>query len=348
MTLFEHIQKIEKEALASLAKLKRPEQLASWEGRYLGRKGELTKLLKSLGSLSPEEKRTSGAKANATKLHLQQALEKARSQGQNSNTDWAKEAIDITAPGTFQSVGHFHPITLVEHQIEDIFTGMGFTVEDGPEVASEWYNFDSLNVAKDHSARDMQDTFWLKTEETNPKKKFLPRTHTSSVQVDYMEKNKPPFRIIIPGKIFRNEATDASHEHTFHMFECLMVDEGDRVNVGTFKYIAETFFSEFFEKKVGVRLRPSYFPFTEPSFEFDINCVLCDGRGCAVCKQSGWLEIGGAGMVNQKVFEAAGYKRGQYQGFAWGFGLTRLVMMKYKITDIRLFMSGDLRFIRQF
>ena len=161
-----------------------------------------------------------------------------------------------------------------------------------------------------------------------------------------MEMHTPPFRIIVPGRVFRNEATDASHEHTFHQFECLMVD--DDVSVANFKWIAETFFSRFFGKTISIRLRPSFFPFTEPSFEFDISCVLCDGKGCPVCKQSGWLEIGGAGMVNQKVFEAAGYPRGRYQGFAWGFGITRLAMMKYKVSDIRLFMSGDLRFIRQF
>jgi phenylalanyl-tRNA synthetase alpha chain len=163
-----------------------------------------------------------------------------------------------------------------------------------------------------------------------------------------MEAHKPPLRVIVPGKVFRNEATDASHEHTFHQFECLMVDVEGQVTVATFKYVAEKFFSTFFGEKVNVRLRPSFFPFTEPSFEFDISCILCEGKGCATCKQSGWLEIGGAGMVNQRVFEAAGYKRGMYQGFAWGFGITRLAMMKYKITDIRLLMSGDLRFIRQF
>ena len=231
--------------------------------------------------------------------------------------------------------------------MEDIFASMGFVVADGPEVESEFYNFDALNFLKDHPARDMQDTFWIKTDKKH-KERYLPRTHTSAVQVRYMQTHKPPLRIIIPGRIFRNEATDASHEHTFHQFECLMVDEGAKVNVATFKYVAEVFFENFFGKKVDIRLRPSFFPFTEPSFEFDISCILCDGKGCAVCKQSGWLEIGGAGMVNQRVFEAAGYKRGQYQGFAWGFGLTRLAMMKYKISDIRLLMSGDLRFIRQF
>ncbi len=234
---------------------------------------------------------------------------------------------------------------------------MGFAIADGPEIETEHYNFDALNVPADHPARDMQDTFWLKPgsneqgtgnreQGTENKEKYLLRTQTSPVQVRYMETHTPPLRIIVPGRVFRNESTDASHEHTFHQFECLMV--GDDVSVANFKWVAETFFSRFFGKVISVRLRPSFFPFTEPSFEFDISCTLCDGKGCSVCKQSGWLEIGGAGMVNQKVFEAAGYPRGRYQGFAWGFGITRLAMMKYHISDIRLLMSGDLRFIRQF
>jgi phenylalanyl-tRNA synthetase alpha chain len=238
---------------------------------------------------------------------------------------------------------------------------LGFAIADGPEIETEHYNFDALNVPADHPARDMQDTFWLasmksldegglKSVNSQPpndnKEKYLLRTHTSPVQVRYMETHTPPFRIIIPGRVFRNESTDASHEHTFHQFECLMV--GDDVSIANFKWVAETFFSRFFGKALSIRLRPSFFPFTEPSFEFDISCTLCDGSGCSVCKQSGWLEIGGAGMVNQRVFEAAGYPRGKYQGFAWGFGITRLAMMKYHISDIRLFMSGDLRFIRQF
>ena len=180
----------------------------------------------------------------------------------------------------------------------------------------------------------------------NKKEKIALRSQTSAVQVRFMEKNLPPFRVIAPGRVFRNEATDTTHDHTFHQFEALIV--GDDVNVGNLKFMAEQFFSRFFKKDVTVRLRPSYFPFTEPSFEFDINCLVCGGKGCSACKNAGWLEIGGAGMVNQNVFVAAGYPRGKYQGFAWGFGLERLAMMKYKIDDIRLFHGGDLRFIKQF
>ncbi len=356
----ERIAHIEIEGMSSLEAAKTVAELEAWEVKYLGRKSELGGILKSLKDLSPEEKRVVGPLGNAAKQALTRAFEAKKTALLEQNIDWEVERIDVTAPGVPVSRGHLHPITQVEYEIEDIFSSMGFAVADGPEVDSEWYNFDSLNFPKDHPARDMQDTFWLAS--PNPpaagasgiqgdirsKEKFLPRTHTSNAQVRYMETHTPPLRIIIPGRIFRNEATDASHEHTFHQFECLMADEPGRVTVANFKYVAEIFFERFFGKKVDIRLRPSFFPFTEPSFEFDISCVLCEARGCPVCKRSGWLEIGGAGMINQKVFEAAGYKRGAYHGFAWGFGMTRLAMMRYRISDIRLFMSGDLRFIRQF
>jgi phenylalanyl-tRNA synthetase alpha chain len=340
--LQEKIRQIEMEGKTALKTVKTLVDLKAWEVKYLGRKSELNNLLKSLKDLSPEEKRVVGQLGNTTKQSLLKVFQEIQAALIAKSVNWEEDRVDVTTPGVAVALGHLHPITQLEHRIENIFTAMGFAVVDGPEVESEWYNFDALNMPADHPARDMQDTFWL------TENKYLMRTHTSAVQARYMEKHQPPLRIIIPGRIFRNEATDASHEHTFHQFECLMVGEESEVSVATFKYIAETFFSEFFGKKVGIRLRPSFFPFTEPSFEFDISCVLCGGKGCSVCKQSGWLEIGGAGMVNQKVFEAAGYERGKYQGFAWGFGVTRLAMMQYKISDIRLLMSGDLRFIRQF
>jgi len=261
--------------------------------------------------------------------------------------DMEKEWIDVTAPGKKMKKGHLHPLTIVQADIEDIFTAMGFEIADGPEVESEFYNFDAVNVPDDHPGRDMQDTFWISKEEGRDKGTgTVLRTQTSSVQVRYMQTHKPPFRIIIPGRVFRQEATDASHEHTFHQFEALVV--GKKVSVANFLYIAETFFSQFFGKKLNVRLRPSYFPFVEPGFEFDISCTNCQGKGCSSCKQTGWLEVGGAGMVHQNVFEAAGYEKGKYQGFAWGFGLERLAMMKYKIDDIRHFHGGDVRFTKQF
>ncbi|MFZ1627092.1 MAG: phenylalanine--tRNA ligase subunit alpha [Candidatus Moraniibacteriota bacterium] len=343
MTL-ERLEIIKKEALEALAQVKDETGLSSWENTYLGRKSEFNTLLRGVKDLSPEERKKVGATGNAIKRELFEAFEIVKKSSTVTHQSEGKERIDVTLPGVGDGAGHLHPITRIEQEIEDIFSSMGFSVADGPEVESEWYNFDALNFPLDHPARDMQDAFWLA--DSWGRKKYLPRTHTSSVQVRYMETHKPPFQIIIPGRIFRNEATDASHEHTFHQFECLVV--GDDISVANFKSVAEIFFTAFFKRETTVRLRPSFFPFTEPSFEFDVNCLLCNGRGCSVCKGTGWLEIGGAGMVHQNVFEAAGYKRGQYQGFAWGFGLTRLAMMKYKISDIRLLMSGDLRFIRQF
>ncbi|MBP9751685.1 MAG: phenylalanine--tRNA ligase subunit alpha [Candidatus Moranbacteria bacterium] len=334
--------------------------LFSLETEYTGRKSELSEILKGLKDLTPEEKKEVGPLANEARKSLEAAATeaKARIEAKALAED---DRLDVTLPGVAETVGHLHPITRLSHEIEDIFAGMGFSVADGPESETEFYNFDALNVPKNHPARDMQDTFWIKSgnreqgtgskeqgAESGEAGRYLLRTHTSSVQVRYMETHTPPFRIIIPGRIFRNEATDASHEHTFHQFECLMVDVAGEVTVAHFKHVAETFFRAFFGREVDVRLRPSFFPFTEPSFEFDISCILCDAKGCPVCKQTGWLEIGGAGMVHQNVLVAAGYEEGKYQGFAWGFGLTRLAMMKYKIPDIRLFMGGDVRFIRQF
>lgn len=353
----EQIRAILEEGKKALEAAKTEADIAEWEIRYLGRKSALNMILKGLKDLSPEEKRVVGPAGNQAKAELASAFAAAKESLLEKGIDWEREAIDVTAPGARTAAGHLHPITKIEHEIEDIFSSMGFAIADGPEVETEHYNFDALNVPKDHPARDMQDTFWLASPSLGKggvkgakgqKDRFVLRTHTSPVQVRYMEKHKPPFRIIIPGRVFRNEATDASHEHTFHQFECLMVGREGEVSVATFKHVAETFFTAFFGEKVTVRLRPSFFPFTEPSFEFDISCVLCGAKGCPTCKQTGWLEIGGAGMVNQKVFEASGYKRGEYQGFAWGFGVTRLALMKYRITDIRLLMSGDLRFIRQF
>ena len=350
------ITTIENNALEAIGSIKDLGTLARFETEFLGRKSELSNLLKELKNLSPEEKRATGPKLQALREKLQMLHSEKQAELENNARDWEAERLDVTAPGISQAVGHLHPITVLEHEVLGIFERLGFLVAEGPEAETEWYNFDALNFPKDHPARDMQDTFWIvgggakikQGKKGDEKERLLMRTHTSPNQVRFMEHNKPPFRVIVPGRVFRNEATDASHEHTFHQFECLMLDETGKVSVATFKHVAETFFENFFGKKVTIRLRPSYFPFTEPSFEFDISCVLCDSAGCSTCKQTGWLEIGGAGMVHQNVLVAAGYPKGKYQGFAWGFGLTRLAMMKYKITDIRQFMSGDLRFIRQF
>lgn len=329
----------------ALEKVDSLESLEELRVKFLGRKSELALALRDLKDMSPEERREAGPKLQALKQEMTTAIEEKAQYLERESYDWEADRIDVTLPGVRPEIGHRHPITIVLEDIERIFTSMGFDIAEGPEIDTEFFTFDALNFPKDHPARDMQDAYWLN--ETNEHgEPILPRTHTSSVQVRYMKEHTPPFRIIIPGRIFRHEPTDASHEHTFYQFEALVV--GDNVNVGHFKYIAQEFFSAFFGKDISIRLRSSFFPFTEPSFEFDISCMVCESKGCSVCKRTGWIEVGGAGMVHQNVFAAAGYKKGEYQGFAWGFGVERLAMMKYKIDDIRLFHSGDLRFIKQF
>ena len=309
---------------------------------FLGRKGRLSTALRELAALSPEERKTAAPPLQKLKKEIIREIESALAKIAIAR-EAEKEWIDVTLPGEKPSLGHLHPLTLIERQIGDIFSRLGFAVVDGPEVETEFYNFDAVNVPPDHPARDMQDTFWIESE-----KPEVLRTHTSNIQVRYMRRHKPPFRIIVPGRVFRNEATDATHEHTFHQFEALMVDEN--ISVADFLAVAEKFFSEFFAAEVRIRLRPSFFPFVEPGFEFDISCTACGGEkaDCRTCRGGGWLEVGGAGMVHPRVFAAAGYEKGRYTGFAWGFGLERLAMIKYKIDDIRLFHGGDKRFSRRF
>ncbi len=342
----EKIQQIKEDAVSKIEASKTIDDIENVRIAYLGKKSAFNEILKGLKDLSPEEKKEIGPLANQTKKELQHLIDDKK-MALESVIDEKKEWIDVTAPGTKHAHGHLHPLSIVQRDIENIFNSMGFEIADGPDIESESYNFDAINMPDDHPGRDMQDTFWISREDGRKKGTgTVMRTQTSGVQVRYMEKHKPPFRIIVPGRVFRNEATDASHEHTFHQFEALVV--GDDVSVANFLYIAETFFSEFFGQEIKARLRPSYFPFVEPGFEFDISCTNCGGKGCSTCSQTGWIEVGGAGMVHQNVFEAAGYDRDKYQGFAWGFGLERLAMMKYKINDIRLFHSGDVRFTRQF
>lgn len=338
---------IKTKAVEEINKTGSLKELFDLEKKYLGRKSEFNEILKNIKNLSGEEKKKVGQLANLSKKGIENHLEKMKKILGERGVDFEKERIDVTVPGKKVKMGHLHILSQVRDEIEGIFSGMGFEIADGPEVETEFYNFDALNIPANHPARDAWDTFWLKSHKSQTKiEKILLRTHTSPVQIRYMKKHTPPFRIIAPGKCFRHEATDAAHGHTFYQFEALMV--GDDVNLANFKYIGEQFFSQFFKKDIKIRLRPSFFPFTEPSFEFDVSCTVCDGKGCPSCKGGGWLEVGGCGMVNQKVFAAAGYPRNKYQGFAWGFGFERLAMMKYKINDIRLFHSGDLRFIKQF
>ena len=311
--------------------------------KYLGKKGELVLILRGLKQIPEKNRKKIGKQANELKVFLKQSIEQKQKTFKAAKTTAAKKTwIDITAPGKKPSIGHLHPLTQVKREIMNIFQSMGFEIVQGPEIETEWYNFDALNVPKDHPARDLWDTLWLKTQG----KKLLLRTHTSPMQARYMEKHNPPLRIIVPGKSFRHEATDPSHEFQFYQIEGLVVDKN--VSVAHFRAIISEFFKRFFNKKLKFRLRPDYFPFTEPSFDIAISCLICNGKGCPVCKKTGWLEMAGAGMVHPNVFKAVGYNPKQWQGWAFGFGWDRLAMMKYKINDIRLFNSGDLRFLEQF
>jgi phenylalanyl-tRNA synthetase alpha chain len=308
--------------------------------RYSGKKGLLTEKLKALSSLSPEEKRSYGKLVNEIKdflevtakekeLVLKESDKQARLQTEN---------IDITLPGKPFLSGKQHPINQILSEIKDIFVSMGFGIEDGPEVELDYYNFEALNLPKDHPARDMQDTFYVSDD-------VVLRTHTSPVQVRVMEKKKPPLKIIVPGKVYRCDS-DVSHTAMFHQVEGLMVDTD--ISFSDLKGVLELFIHSFFGKGTPVRFRPSYFPFTEPSAEVDIGCIFCAGRGCRVCKTTGWLEVLGCGMVNPRVFEMSGYQPDEYTGFAFGMGVERMTMLKYSIDDIRLFYENDLRFLKQF
>jgi len=338
------IDKVRKKFAEDLKKLSDKQSLEDLRVKYLGRKGELNKILEKVKTLGEKERAEHGRQLNAFKQEIEQLLKDSWQKVKTASRQLAEEWLDITAPGAKPLVGHWHPRTLVPREIEKIFKSLGFSVVDGPELETQLDNVEALNMPKDHPARDMQDTFYVK----NPAggEDLVLRTHTSPNQIRFMEKNEPPFRIIVPGKVFRNEATDASHEYQLHQFEGLMVDKN--ISVANFKAIVDEFFQRLYGLKAKIRLRPSFFPFTEPSFEVDMACVFCDQKGCRVCKNAGWLEMGGAGMVNQFVFESAGYVRNEWQGFAFGFGIDRLAMLKYHINDIRLLTGGDMRFLKQF
>jgi len=310
--------------------------------KYSGKKGEITKILRSLKKLPKEKRGKIGKEANLLKEFIGKEIKKlAEKLKEKAKIELLKrEWIDVTRPGKKIKIGHLHLLTQVKRKVEEIFQSMGFSAVEGPEVETEWYNFDALNIPKDHPARDMWSTFWLKVD------KFLLRTHTSPIQIHYMEKNQPPLRIIAFGRVFRREATDAGHEINFYHVEGLMVDKD--ISIANFKAIIEEFFKKFLGEEAKIRLKPSFFPFTEPSFEIDVSCPLCQQKGCLICKNSGWVEIMGAGMVHPNVFKNSGLNPKDWQGFAFGMGLDRLAMMKYKINDIRLFYSGDLRFLKQF
>jgi len=336
------IEKIKEEALKQLEAVKSPEELQDLKVKIIGKKGSLTSLLKQMGSLSPEERPKMGQIINNVRNTLEKAWEaKAKELDQKALAQRLEaEKIDITLPGFYVPKGHQHPLSKVIEEIEDIFLGMGFTIAEGPEIETDYYNFEALNLPKDHPARDMQDTFFI-TEE------ILLRTQTSPVQVRTMEKIKPrlPVKIIAPGKVFRND-DDATHSPMFHQVEGLLVDKG--VRMSDLKGILLYFSRQMFGEEREIRLRPSFFPFTEPSAEVDVSCMLCGGAGCRLCKGTGWIEILGSGMVHPRVLEAGGYNPKEVTGFAFGLGVERIAMLKYGIEDMRLMFDNDLRFLEQF
>jgi phenylalanyl-tRNA synthetase alpha chain len=310
--------------------------------KYLGQKGLITNLIRNtdFASLSLDERRSVGRTVSELKAFAETAVRDARQRAEaEAVRERRRGLLDLTLPGTSRALGAIHPVRLMELFLEDVFRGMGFLVERGYEVESEYYNFDALNMPAEHPARDMQDTFWLENG-------LLLRTHTSASQVRAMRMHGVPIRAIFPGRCFRYEDTDASHETTFYQCEGLMVDKG--VSVATLLGVMKTLLAQVFEREVAIRLRPGYFPFVEPGFELDLQCLICGGTGCPTCKHTGWVELMPCGLVHPRVLEAGGVDPQVYSGFAFGLGLTRLAMMKYGIPDIRLFHSGELRFYEQF
>ena len=309
--------------------------------RYLGKKGELTAVLRGMGALSAEERTKIGELANQVRADIEEAI--AAKQRQKEALALEKrlkeEKLDVTMPGTPVAAGHLHPLTQVQRQLEDIFIGMGFSIEEGPEVELDYYNFQALNIPKNHPARDTQDTFYITDS-------ILLRSQTSPVQVRAMEHRKPPIRIISPGRVYRSDALDATHSPLFHQLEGLVVDRG--ITMGDLKGTLEIFAKKMFGENTRIRFRPHHFPFTEPSAEVDVSCYVCGGKGCRICKGEGWIEILGAGMVHPFVLSNCGIDPEVYSGFAFGMGIERVAMKAYSIDDIRLFYENDERFLEQF
>ncbi len=335
------LKDIENKAKKELEKSKNLKELQGVFKDFLGKKGELSLVLRNLKNLPEKERVERGKKANQLKKKIEKEFEKKKKVLSQKPSQKREEYFDVTIPGEEPVLGHLHPITKTTRRIIDIFKRMGFEVADSPEIETEWYNFDALNVPQDHPARDNWDTFWV-----DSKKNLLLRAHTSPGQIRYMENNNPPLRIINPGKAFRHEATDASHEMQFYQVEGLMIDR--ETSASHFKAVLKHFFERFFNTKTNIRLTPDFFPFTEPSFEVAMSCLICGGKGCSVCKQTGWIELAGAGMVHPNVLKNCKIDHREWQGWAFGMGIDRLAMMRHKIDDIRLFHSGDLRFLKQF
>ncbi len=340
MIMVKQIDDIKSQFQTELKEVKEAKELEEIKLKYLGRNGCLQEVLRSIGKAPPEERKAIGQQANIAKKEIDAIItSKMEELEKKSLLEEPTEFIDLTKPLPSSKGGTLHPITLITNEIVDIFLSMGFMIFDGPMMENDYHNFEALNIPKDHPARDMQDTFWLKNGN-------LLRTHTSSVQIRAMEKFKPPFKGIAPGRVFRYEALDASHENTFYQCEGLLIDKD--ISVANLIYFMKQLLTRIFKQEMTVRLRPGYFPFVEPGFELDMKCVICQGKGCSVCKRTGWVEILPCGLVHPNVLKMGGIDTNEYGGFAFGLGLSRLVMMRYNIDDIRHLNSADLRFLNQF
>lgn len=337
----QQLEEIKSRAAAALANAKLPQEIDELRVRFLGKKGELTGILKQMGKLSPEERPVIGQRANEVRSWIETDIETRLTEIKASQmaARLESEKLDVTLPGKRPQFGAKHPLSIVLDEIKEIFIGMGFEIADGPEVETDYYNFEALNIPKDHPARDTQDTFYINDN-------ILLRTQTSPVQVRVMEQKKPPIRIISPGRVYRSDALDATHSPLFHQIEGLVVDKG--ITFADLKGTLETFIKRLYGEDSVVRFRPHHFPFTEPSAEVDVQCFNCKGEGCRLCKGEGWIEILGCGMVHPKVLSNCGIDPEVYSGFALGMGLERVVMRRYNIDDIRLFYENDVRFLKQF
>jgi phenylalanyl-tRNA synthetase alpha chain len=336
-TLENSIEQIEDQALEELSSAKTSKDVNDLSVRFLGRKGVLTNFLRNISRLTKEERPLAGKNANILKAKLDQAFLKKEEQIKAEALK-ADSGIDVSLPGRDPAAGSLHPVTQTMEEICNIFMRLGFDIEEGPEIELDYYNFEALNIPRDHPARDMQDTFYVSDN-------IVLRTHTSPIQIRVMEKQRPPVRIIAPGKVYRCDS-DLTHTPMFHQVEGLLVDKN--ITFGDLKGILTSFVHQIFDEEISLRFRPSFFPFTEPSAEVDILCVMCRGKGCRVCSHTGWLEVLGSGMVHPALFENVGYDNDKYSGFAFGTGVERIAMLKYGINDIRKFFDNDLRFIRQF
>lgn len=342
----EQLKDIESEALEALKSVQDLQRLEAWRIKFLGKKSPLYQILRAMGSLPEDQRKETGAAANLLKNRLETLLSEKQQALKTQAIARAEEGIDVSLPGRPASTGRLHLTTQTIREVCAIFSDLGFQVVEGPEVELDYYNFEALNIPADHPARDMWDTFWIDRTDEQGQRKMLLRTHTSPMQIRVMEKTRPPVRVVVPGKVFRYEATDARHESMFYQIEGLAVDRNITMAdlKGTLYYFARRLFGE----KRKVRFRCDYFPFVEPGVEMAIDCFLCNGEGCRLCSSSGWIEILGAGMVHPEVLRGVNYDPSEYTGFAFGLGVERIPMLRYGIEDIRLFYSNDLRFLKQF